>query len=787
MFEQLVLLTAVLSGLAFARRLRRRDTGARGYLFVLAACFLLAVGAALQADRFLGVIAIAMGLLVVVVPYALELAVPMAFNRGRLRLAVALAGIRATLMLGAGLGRQQEILRGLAVLERDGVDEALRYFRTLADEAEDDAERWLINEQIVSMLFYGQRWDEGIAHYEARFPPQHAAMRPALALGLLRAYGESGKLETAAGLLRALEEGPVGADPRAGGLLSQARLTFLAYAGAASPVAAALTEPRRRVLGLSPASGALFRGIALSRAGEPTAAKEELTRVEDLAGASDDRVVEASRNALAQLAGIDTQGSADDSAEEATDGSAPVQLGDDLGTYAARVAERLESFLRAAPSSQRRTTLVATPLLMLGLAAGYLGVLALGRGGFGVLVAGGLTPELWRAGSWGRVLVGAFVSGDPIALLLSLYAVWVAGPLIEKIFGGGRLAVTGLLCGVAGLGLSAATVRDQASIVAGSSFVAFGIVVAALWTLLPGRTPTIASRARRSLAIPLLLVAAALVLSAVPGMLVSDVAPAGLAAAAVVAIVVIGIVPHHGRASRGLAWLAAPLLVLLGVAVAQVSREDVEAFAIARRDGVTVAGVFVQVPSQITPTDPRPRSRLPLAVQRGLVDEVALRGGAVVQVISAPPLEPAEPATGADAGEAAGRGEDESNATPNALLRLAPELDRELGVIDGELPPGFAAAWESLQDASGEAPDGENNGGGSDAGDTADPATGPRALRVTKLRRNGADIGLVIERTIGNAPHQRTVALVAAPGDALDHAPRLYATILHDAVAAAVP
>ena len=56
--------------------------------------------------------------------------------------------------------------------------------------------------------------------------PLAAMLTSDLALGLLRAYGESGRLETAAGLLRALEEGPVGGDPKTAELLGVTRPTL---------------------------------------------------------------------------------------------------------------------------------------------------------------------------------------------------------------------------------------------------------------------------------------------------------------------------------------------------------------------------------------------------------------------------------------------------------------------------------------------------------------------------------------------------------------------------------
>lgn len=736
MFDQLVLLAAVVSGMSFFRLLRRREAGQRGYLLLVGGALALSIAALGRTERFVGIVAVSLTVLLVVVPWAFEALARLAFNRGRLGLAVRIAGLRAMLMPGAGLGRQQEILHGLALLERDGVDRALDHFRALADDADDGGEIALINEQIVSMLFYGQRWDEGIAHYEARFHPRYAAMRPALALGLLRAYGESGRMRTAAGLLRALEEGPIGTDPRAGGLVSQARLTFLAYAGAAPIVTDALTDARRRVLGLSEASGALFRGIALARAGDVEAASAELRRVESLAGAADDRVVDASRSAMARV------------------GRDRVELTDELRGYVVAVAERLETFLRAAPTMRRAGALVATPLSVLAFVAGYLVVLAIDRGASGVLVAGGLTPELWRAGSWGRAVLGLFVSADPLALLLDVYALWLAGPLVERIHGTGRLVTTLLVGGIGGLALAAASDPSATRLVAGGATATLAVVVGALWSLLPVRTPGLPARARRSVAIPLVLVGVALALRSVPGVVAAPLHVVGLLWAAVVGTMVVGMVPPQGVVAAILRWLAVPLVLTIPLAAVKVAREDVEAFTLAHRRPIALAdGLETELPARFVPTEAEPAAGSGLSASAGLpisagwIDAIEQDGGALVQLVVA------------DVPEA----EAEADVDPSVLLRTHPELHRELDELDGaELPAGFAAAWRAV------APKG--------AAPSARPPARAPALRVTGLRRNGVQVGLVVERELGS----RRVGLVASPPSALDHAPRLYARILAD-------
>ncbi|MCA9711805.1 MAG: hypothetical protein KDK70_38570, partial [Myxococcales bacterium] len=118
MLSELSLLVAIVAGVSFMGHLRRADARQRGYTLVLAGVLLVSIAAALRADRFWAVVSASLVVLVVLLPWGLDVLVRAAFGRERLALAVRLAGWRALLMPGSGLGRQQVILRGLAVLER---------------------------------------------------------------------------------------------------------------------------------------------------------------------------------------------------------------------------------------------------------------------------------------------------------------------------------------------------------------------------------------------------------------------------------------------------------------------------------------------------------------------------------------------------------------------------------------------------------------------------------------------------------------------------------------------
>lgn len=648
MFGHVLTICAVCLGFVLVRTLRRGD--GRAYSLVLAALLFASIAALVQPSRFLGLVAIGLSIATVVVPTILESVARWAFSAGRLGLAVSLFGVRAMLMPGAGLGRQRQILEGLALLEREGVDRAIGHFRDLAASA-NGGESIVIHEQIVSMLFYGQRWEDGIAHYEAQFDPRHAALRPGLALGLLRAYGESGRLETAAGLLRALEEGPVGNDPAAIGFVSQARLTFLAYAGAAATVHDALTEPRRRALGLSAANSALLRGIALLRAGQTEAARVELARVADVAGAADHRVVEASRTAMTQPP-VDR-----------------VTLAPELSRYAEIVARRVEAFAQVAPRLRRQANVWLAPTIAAAVLLVELVRNGLGRGGVGLLDLGAVTRELWHAGSWGRVGASAFLAGQPLAAFVDAYALWVGGRLLEGIVGRGRLLLVAL--GGATVGMLVSLLLPQGvGLVGGAGFMAMAVATGALMLLPRSRTPGMSSAMRRGLLVPLVVVVAIQLLGAPIGSFALDLPLVGLWAAAVWAVVWVGFVPSHGPASTVLSWMGVALAIVTAAGAAQLGREDAQTFLIARREPVATGGVVLRLPSTIEATAARSGAELPLPIAAGYIDALALRASDLL-VLQVGPTDPTQ-------------------ALP---MTTDPALHRQLDAIGTVVPQAFARRY----------------------------------------------------------------------------------------------
>jgi membrane associated rhomboid family serine protease len=709
LYQNLLVLAGLILAMVLLRTLRRPG-GPRAYAAVLGLQLALAFTALVYDDRYLGTIAISLCALTVVLPALLEFGARQMFALGRPRLAVRLSGLRAMLMLGAGLGRQQQILRGFALLDRDGVDAALAYFRGLVAAAEDPAELAVIHEQIVAMLLYDHRWSEAVTHYEKHFHPGYAAVRPALALGVLRALGELARYDDAAALLRIVEDGPLGSEAGAAELLAQARLTFLAHAGALGVVEEALERDRGRRIGLSPGTATLFLGIAAARAGDTARADALLQQVPTLARRSETRLAAAARLARAHL-------------EE----PAP-SLSDDVRDYVQAVGERLRAGLRERVVARRLQPLVMTTALIAVSAGWYAVTLAAGWAGVGLLRAGALTGELWRAGSWGRLFTAPFVHADLVSLLLDCYSIWLAGHVLERIHGWARTGLIAILASAAGMWAAAVANPDPAQLIGGGNALAVAVLVATLWTLQPARTPGLLSTVRRSVVLTLLFLLGAHVFACLPTAYGLRSTPLSLGTSAFVASALVLLLPPSLPAwtRRPLAALGLAAVAVVGAAGVQVAREDPIAFALAHRDRRVVEhGVALALPASFERVEADQLRHPLLRVFSGWLDTQALRGGHLIQLV----VVEAAPAEGS-----------------SALFELDPSLARELVIRPEDAPA---------------------------------PAFGP-GLTHSTLQRNGEPIARVVERRLGD----RTLLLLAAPPAALEPAAGLYAAILGDAALA---
>nr|WP_276600028.1 MULTISPECIES: rhomboid family intramembrane serine protease [unclassified Nannocystis] len=364
---------------------------------------------------------------------------------------------------------------------------------------------------------------------------------------------------------------------------------------------------------------------------------------------------------------------------------------------------------------------------LIAVSAGWYAVtLAAGWAGVGLLRAGALTGELWRAGSWGRLFTAPFVHADLVGLLLDCYSIWLAGHVLERIHGWARTGLIAILGSAAGMWAAAVADPDPAQVIGGGNALAVSVLVATLWTLLPARTPGLLSTVRRSVVLTLLFLLGAHVFACIPGVYGLRSTPLSLGTAAFVASILTLLLPPTlpGWTRRPLAALCLAAIAVVGLGVVQVTREDPIAFAAAHRDlRVNENGVALALPASFERVEADDRRHPLLKVFPGWLDTQALRGGYLVQFVVVP----------------------DAPAEGSALFVLAPTLARELVIRPEDAPaPAFADF-----------------------------------VNYT-LQRNGETIARVVERRLGD----HAVLLLAAPAAALDPALALYSAILGDAALA---
>lgn len=466
--QALVLALLLIASAAMSALQGRRPGGVYGWL--QATLLLVGVYGLREDSESVALFVIVMSGLTVVLPALFDQIAKAAFARGRAVAAVRLFSWRATLMPGAGLSRQQEILHALELFDREGVDVAVSYLAELESGSDEESVRAVICEQRVAILFQAGRWDEGIKYYNNAFHPNYAALRPALALGLLRAYGESGDLERAGAILSLLEESALANDPRAKGLLGQAQLTYLAYAGAATWVERFIEQGETAKIGISPAGNELYRGIARARAGDLGAAKAAFGRVREVATSKDFQVLNAAQRSLAGL--------------EAEEDKHPLAvLADETGVRVEHVATRVQALFASGLELRVSRWPLASLVLVLCFVVGYLAYVWTGGGVSGLASMGAL---IWYAEpssvspAWFRVFTSPWIHGDPIILALNCYAIWSSGRIVEPRLGGPALAAICVVGGLVGTAVALAVVGSFPATLWGGGFMALAAVGASL-------------------------------------------------------------------------------------------------------------------------------------------------------------------------------------------------------------------------------------------------------------------------------------------------------------------
>jgi membrane associated rhomboid family serine protease len=427
-----------------------------------------------------------------------------AVARDDLRAAARIAAWRELIAPGRASAAHRRRLSHLAEARGGGAAAVVRQIAAAADAERDPARAAALHEELATVLILDGRHGEAIDYVEAHLSLPEVARRPVFAAYLVRALGEVGELGRAATVLTLLEEAVAG-DPAAAGLLLQARLTFLAYAGAAEPLEALLRGPVGRML--PQRAHTLLLTIARARASAP--------REPDVAAA-----IEA----------------------------AAARLGE-----AGRVRPR-----RASPVTAALIAVNVTACLACALFVG-------GDDEAALIRAGALFRPAVLAGEWWRAFSAQFLHAGLVHLAVNMYGLYLLGRFSEDVLGSGRYLIVYLVGGL--MGAAASTGVSAGGLSVGASGAIMGLL-GALIVLLVLRRGSWPEAWRRALLWNLVFLGALQIYIGFQVSMIDNAAHVGgMLGGAVAALVVApGLLLGRGRVARAAVSAVAALLIGLLVA-----------------------------------------------------------------------------------------------------------------------------------------------------------------------------------------------------------------------------
>ncbi|HEU5057836.1 MAG TPA: rhomboid family intramembrane serine protease [Kofleriaceae bacterium] len=470
--------------------LRRMGPGQRLYGWMIIADLALAIialasrrseGPNATAD-LIATIAVGGAVCLVFVPPALRSLARRALVADRLHLARWLVNAREHLQPGMGARQEGELISTIIEVRSGQVDAAIERLRERRDRVAEPAARRPIDERIIMTYLYARRWEDAIGWLEDNLEP--GAASPQLAVELVRAYCELGRLDEAALLVERIEGVHSSAEEPIWVLLvSRARLVFLAFLGRIAAVEAILGP--RGPLGSMPEAARLFwYGLVRLKAGDRSGARSSLEKAAALSG-RDGRARELAQHTLSRIDEPGVAGPLDVSpgVSELADRlsrlaeDAPADLpaaGSDTGRPARRTRPPRLSGVRL------REIPVTASLIAANLAAALAVFIHWGTtSDLGALIQAGANVkaavaegEVWRLASSMFLHVGLLHLG------INVYGLWVLGRLVEQMVGSLRFFV--IYVGAGLTGSAASYLFGGATTSVGASGAVFGLLGAAV-------------------------------------------------------------------------------------------------------------------------------------------------------------------------------------------------------------------------------------------------------------------------------------------------------------------
>ncbi|HEY2743189.1 MAG TPA: rhomboid family intramembrane serine protease [Polyangia bacterium] len=375
-----------------------------------------------------GKVAASLAAVMVLAPRFLERLERNAFSRDDLGAALRAAKLRELVVPGLGSTRRRRQIANLIEARAGGAASVLRRLDDeLAATRGKDELTTLVLER-ATVLFMAGRYRECIdaaRKLGSAWPAEH----PVLGVYLVRAHAELGEVADALAVLETVEGGAAGRDPAALGLLTQARLTLLAFAGRQTDVDRLLASDARLLV-------------------------SERAR-EFLHVTARDRAAAAA--------------------------AMPPSLAASLDAVAARAADSARPLVR--PRQNARVTVA----LLVAIVAVHVAMMhgrVLDDPHAATIIRWG---ALWRpavhAGEWWRLVTVLFLHEGWLHLLVNAYALFMLGRFCEEVFGPLRFFVTYVAGGLAGAAASTLNTQ-QGGLSVGASGAIMGILGALIVVLI---------------------------------------------------------------------------------------------------------------------------------------------------------------------------------------------------------------------------------------------------------------------------------------------------------------
>ncbi len=388
---------------------------------------LLFVTATHREGSLTGMVAASLAAVMVLAPRLIERLERGAFARDNLPAALRAAKLRELVVPGLGSTRRRRQIANLIEARAGGAAQVLRRLDDELAATRDKNELTTLLIERATVLFMAGRYRECIDTAQklgAAWPAEH----PVLGVYLVRAHAELGEVAEAIAVLEAVERGPAGRDPAALGLLTQARLTLLAFAGRQADVDRLLASDARFLV--SDRAREFLHDTARDRAA---------------AGAS-----------LPAAAAT-------------------------LDAVAARAADSARPLVR--PRKNARVTFA----LLVAIVAVHVAMMhgrVLAETHTATIIRWG---ALWRpavhAGEWWRLLTVLFLHEGWLHLLVNAYALFMLGRFCEEVFGPLRFFVTYVVGGLAGAAASTLNAQ-QPGLSVGASGAIMGLLGALIVVLI---------------------------------------------------------------------------------------------------------------------------------------------------------------------------------------------------------------------------------------------------------------------------------------------------------------